>query len=722
MRAAGLGLGLLLGGLAAANGPVRAADALAERWLGRAAEGIRFEFEASGREQYVVTQEGPEIVIRGSSGMAMASGLHAYLRQELGAHVSWGAGDRLVVPDRLPPVSRRIAATAPMDVRFAYNFCTLAYTSAWWGWERWEREIDYLALSGVTHALVLSGLESVYLETFRGEGYSDEEIRRWLVFPSHQPWQWMANLEGFERPVPPEVLKRRLELGRRIVARMRELGIVPVVPGYYGIVPGDYAQRHPGVRVSEQGHWVTPALNRPDLLNPEDPRFAVVADRYYAALRRMVGPISAFAADPFHEGGSVEGISLPNAGAEIYAAMTRADADATWVIQSWGGNPKMPLLERVPVERTLILDLSCERVEVWRERNAFDGRPWVWCQISNFGGNSGISGRLEWTAIGPVMAQRSAKRGRMSGIAAAPEGVQNNPLLWELVWGYSWSRQPARKLDQWGLSVLERRYGVERSGLGAVWEGFRTTVYSEWSGYPEMPVNSVVAALPSLDESPRARTWAAVGTRYAPERLRRLWVDLLGLPDGARASAGYQFDVVDVGLMVLGEAAGPIQREMLAAYRAQDAERVRRAGRAMDALILEMDALAGTREEFRVGTWLTDARRWGGTEAEKADCEWAARTLLTTWHNGKSALGDYSNRHWEGLLRDVYRVRWADWTERLAAAVDAGRAVDVAAARDAGQEIGLSWNRQVGGYGPAPVGEAWAVARAIAVRRGWMTP
>ncbi len=94
--------------------------------------------------------------------------------------------------------------------------------------------------------MVLSGLESVYLETFRGEGYSDEEIRRWLVFPSHQPWQWMANLEGFERPVPAEVLKRRLELGRRIVARMRELGIVPVVPGYYGIVPGDYAQRTQG--------------------------------------------------------------------------------------------------------------------------------------------------------------------------------------------------------------------------------------------------------------------------------------------------------------------------------------------------------------------------------------------------------------------------------------------------------------------------------------------
>lgn len=42
--------------------------------------------------------------------------------------------------------------------------CTGSYSSVWWSWERWEREIDWMALHGVNMPLVFNGAEAVWVE------------------------------------------------------------------------------------------------------------------------------------------------------------------------------------------------------------------------------------------------------------------------------------------------------------------------------------------------------------------------------------------------------------------------------------------------------------------------------------------------------------------------------------------------------------------------------
>ena len=186
----------------AAGEPTEAARAL----IGRILPGRETEFALevipadAGRDVYEVEVGAYPVVLRGNSGISLASAFNAYLRDVAQAHVSWNGGDQLALPDPLPPAPQKMRVVSPYPLRFAYNYCTHGYTMAWWDWSRWERELDFLAMQGVNLALVLQGQEQVWIEALAAVGYGEAEVRQWLTMPSHQPWQYMSNMEDYGGP------------------------------------------------------------------------------------------------------------------------------------------------------------------------------------------------------------------------------------------------------------------------------------------------------------------------------------------------------------------------------------------------------------------------------------------------------------------------------------------------------------------------------------------
>lgn len=156
-----------------------------------------------------------------------------------------------------------------MAHRFALNDTHDGYTAPYADWPRWERLIDVLALHGCNEVLVTAGQEAVYHRLLQDFGYTDDEARAWLPAPSHQPWWLLQNMSGYGGPLSPGLIGRRAALGRRIADRMRELGIAPVLPGYFGTVPDGFTARNPGARTVPQGTWN--GLRRPDWLDPRTP-------------------------------------------------------------------------------------------------------------------------------------------------------------------------------------------------------------------------------------------------------------------------------------------------------------------------------------------------------------------------------------------------------------------------------------------------------------------
>ncbi|MFD0895432.1 alpha-N-acetylglucosaminidase C-terminal domain-containing protein [Luteolibacter ambystomatis] len=663
-----------------------------------------------GKDVFEVESIGDKIALRGNTPVSVASALNWYLKNICLCSISRN-GDQMQLPAPLPLVPAKVRIVSPHRVRFFYNPCTMGYTSAWWSWSQWEREIDLLALSGVNVAQVTPGVEEVYRRALmNGFGYSDADVRSWLCMPAHLPWMMLSNMQSFNGPVPSSLIDARATLGRQICDRMRALGIAPMVQGYYGMVPPDFKTRYPAANVLSQGGWAG-GFTRPDMLNPSDAKFAAFAQAYYPALVDVYGPVRYFAADPFHEGGNTTGVDLPAAFRAIRDGINLADPRGIWVIEAWGGNPLQTILDAVDKSRLLVLDLDCSNTEIWRGRNAYNGTPWVWCAIQNFGGNTGMDAKLGILASGPAAALADASRGQMAGIGAVPEGSHTIPAAYEMLFEHAW-RSDAPALVPWVRDYTRRRYGKTLPALDSAWDDLLATSQNI-SAIDQHPHNSIVNARPSVLTTIKARTWTTTDVSYDTFRMARAWSKLLDAADQVSGSDGFRFDLADVTRQNLCDLATRHQRMLAAAYAANDAAGVHAHGDRILEIITDLDTLCATRPEWLLGTWLRDARSWGGTTAEKDLCERDARLLVTTWGASVSDLNDYANRDWAGLLNGFYRPRWQQFLTALHSAVDNGTAFNETTARNQVAAWELNWVNGHESHPSVPTGDTIAISRSL---------
>lgn len=664
---------------------------------------------ADGNDVFEIESCSGTIVLRGNNGVAIASALKRYLADYCHADPGWHCGSQMRLPPTLPSVPAKVRVVSPYRLRYDYNYCTHGYTFAWWGWDKWEREIDDLAMHGINLALVIEGHEQVWIDALSQFGYSGADVCKWLVMPSHQPWQYLSNMQNYGGPVPASMVSGRLELGQEIVARMRALGIEPVLQGYYGIVPSDFHTRFPTAQVHPQGMWST--QQRPDMLDPSDSLFPRFAAAFYAAQTHYFGGASFLAADPFHEGGNTAGIDLPTCARQIRASMDAAYPGVTWVFQGWEGNPRQPMLDALDKSKCLVLDLFCDYQENWRARNEFGGTPWLWCVLENFGGNRGLNSRLDWVGRGAGTALSDPSQRMMAGIGGLMEGSDTIPAVWERFFDNSWQGQSV-DLPAWLHQYLSRRYGVASPKAEQAWTILAQTCFNAPSGFDRFPCNSVVCALPSLDPDQPARNTSATKQPYDTAQLVAAWKLLLDAAPACGASDGYRYDAADVGRQVLGDLGTHYHHAILRAFQAKDPVALQELSNSMLGLILDMDELVGTRREFLFGTWIADARAWGRTPQEKSLCEWNARVLLTDWTVPECG-ADYANREWNGLLGQFYSMRWKMWLQALNAAVGNPGQFDQDSIRTQIQEWEYAWARQTDSFAEQPSGDTLAVCRRL---------
>jgi alpha-N-acetylglucosaminidase len=99
--------------------------------------------------------------------------LNWYLKYWCNASVSWGVngtGNQLRLPVVLPAVAQPFRMASPHLYRYYMNVCTLSFSTVWWTWERWEQELDWMALNGINLPLAYTGQEWVWNQLWSSLG------------------------------------------------------------------------------------------------------------------------------------------------------------------------------------------------------------------------------------------------------------------------------------------------------------------------------------------------------------------------------------------------------------------------------------------------------------------------------------------------------------------------------------------------------------------------
>ena len=633
----------------AESSPVQPALELVQRVTPEYAGKVTFKLSKE-QEQPTISADGGQLRISASNVRECIRAYGYYLRKMARVHFSWNGDNtsaaRFVLPEEPVTVPKAL------PINYAYNYCTLSYTATHWDHDKWEQEIDRLALAGYTHALVTAGLEMVWQNFLREIGYPTARIASFIPNPAYAAWWNMGNLEGEGGPVSPVIIKNEARLGRFLVSRMRELGIEPVLQGYVGFLPHDMPAGKVKGTIIPQGKWCG-FYHRPAVLQPTAEDFPRLAALWYKNLRKVYQYSGVyFGGDLFHEGGNTGGTPLTPAARAVQDAMQKASPGSVWLLQAWGHNPHRDLLAGTDPQRTLILALDKDMSPRHNIARNYQGRPHVWCELLNFGGNHGLYGGVE------LLEKMTGYPGGAVGIGLISEGLETNPLYYALLTERINTRDEIDRDDFLEEYVLNR-YGVASRDLMRALRLLMDSVYAPVR-LQEGCQESILCARPSLTAT-KVSTWSKAEDYYDKNDVLKAARLMLraGKKHKLDSLPTYRFDMADLTRQVLADQARQQLPRVKAAYDAGDMAAFRQESETYLQLIRDTASVLATSEHFLLGRFLAGAESKGGknTKARK-QMRNAMLQLITTWTPANGILNDYAHRQFAELMSQYYLKRW----------------------------------------------------------------
>ena len=625
--------------------------------------------EKVGNDYYTVGKNGGLIVVEGNSPVALCRGAYHYLKSYCNSIVTW-SGKRIEMPEELPEPA--INVKSPYKYRYYFNVVTHGYSTAYWDWQRWEREIDWMALHGINMPLIPGAHEAILKRVWLKLGLTQEEIGKYFSGPAHFPWNRMGNLNGFDGPFPESFYEKQLQLTHKILDRMKELGMKPIVHAFAGFVPEGIKRvySHEEIRELKWGGGLSQEYNA-YILSPKSELFAQIGKQFIEEWEEEFGKGQFYLADSFNEmdvplKGDEEQArtELAAYGNAVYQSIKRGNPDAVWVMQGWtfpfhrDSHGKLfwtperlkALLSKVPDDKLLILDLANEYNHVfwkidpsWKMYHGFWGKQWVYSFIPNMGGKVPLNGCLDVYASIPIKALQYPEKGNLVGFGFAPEGVENNEVIYELLSDMAW-RTEEIELDSWIEDYCIQRYGAFPDELKKAYELLTKSALGTFTDHPMHRYQLQPFMKPNGVE------------RKATVHTSNVFKEAVKLFLACSAQLGnnelYLYDSVELTAQYLGLIA---DQKLTSFLEQEDSDNKELLDEALE-ILATVDKLLASHPNHNLKKWVKFARNWGNSKEESDYYEANAKRLITTW--GGKYVNDYSGRVWSGLIGSYYIPRW----------------------------------------------------------------
>ncbi|MBD8872691.1 alpha-N-acetylglucosaminidase [Rhodanobacter sp. DHB23] len=670
-----------------------------------------------GADRFEIRGTPGHIEVAGTSPAVILAGVETYLEQVAHVAIGWPGDSLSRLPAMLPAPPAPIVRRAAVPDRYALNDTDDGYANAYLAWSAWERKIDLLALHGIDEVFMPVGTEEVYRSTFRDFGYSDAEMRAWIPATAHQPWWLLQNMSEFDAPLSPQQYARRVALARKIVARLRELGMTPVFPGWFGTVPPDFAAKHRGADVVPQGTWA--GFTRPDWLDPRDPLYAKVAADFYRRQHALFGDSTMYKMDLLHEGGSAGNVPVADAARGVMDALLAAHPEARWVLLGWQHNPLPAVLDAVDHRHLLIVDGLSDRYDGLDRERDWHGVPYAFGSIPNFGGHSTL-GANAGVWLQRFAAWRDKPGSQLRGIAWMPEASGIDPAAFALFAALAWEPLPHDEAA-WFKAYADSRYGGVDAHAEAAWRILGETAYAMPADGDSEPQDGLFGARPAQDVA-TAATWSPKAMRYDARHFDQAVCELLQVAPALRDTGAWRHDAVDVARQTMDNHARLLLPRIKAAWEARDAARLHAlSAEWLDDMAL-LDRLLASDPASLLGNWLAPARAEAGNDAEAAQFEYDQRTLVTIWGDrggaDRGGLHDYANRELSGLVSGLYAPRWRRFFESLGQSLATGKPPE----RIDWYAMEHAWAVSRKAEPTVPQGDPWQLASEVARRLGVCKP
>lgn len=664
----------------------KAASGVIARTLGKKPSNVKLVVTGpmEGSEYFSTEVKKGKLTVKGSSAVAVCRGFYDYVTSNHYGISTWTINN-IVLPEKLADQPLKLVTT-PFVLRQYMNVCTLGYTMPYWKWEDWEKELDRMALHGVNMPLSPIGSEAIFARVWKKLGLTDEEIGKFITGPAYLPWFRMGNMSELDGNLTQSWYDKTIALEHKMIDRMNDLGMTPIFNAFAGFVPEAIKRVYPDANLIHTG-WDDGPYYVSNFISPETDLFQLISKTYIQEWEKEFGKGKYYLADsfnemkvPFAERGTKERHEqIASYGKSLYQSIAAANPDAIWVLQGWMfgyqrhiWDPESieALFSKVPDDKMLLLDLSVdfnygiwENEYTWNYAKGIYGKPWIYSTVPNFGGRTAPVGALDFYLNGHLNALSSANMGNLVGVGTAPEGVENNEVIYEILSDAWWSTSH-KDIHEWLKNYTLNRYGKCPEQMITFWNKMLESSYGMCSSRAQYVV--------------QRQPFYGLGGRYVVSKAH---FEALEAYIAAASELGdneaYLTDLAMwAGFYAFGKA-DLLVKQINEAYLAGDNDKAAAMEVRFKDLMLRADRLLDKNPVTRIQRWIDYARSWGDSQQESDKYEENSRRIVTTWGVSypDAGLNDYACKIWSGLIRDYYIPRWQHFFD----AKKAGKPFDFAA-------------------------------------------
>lgn len=638
------------------------------------------------------------IHIAGNSGIALTTGLRWYLTTYCHVDIYWFLEPTLdLASPPLPKVNSTYYGSSIVPWRYHFNTVTFSYTSAFWNWDDWQVQLDWMALRGINLPLAWNGYEQILVEVFLEAGFTQAEISSFLSGPAFQAWNRFANIQGsWNGVLPSSWLQGQFELNKQIVTRMVELGMTPVLPCFTGFVPQAIARLAPNASFVNGSAWedFPTQYTNVTFLEPNDPLFTKFQKSFISKQQAAYGNVThIYTLDQYNENNPFSGDLgyLRNVTTNTYASLKAADPNAVWMLQGWLFFSSQTFwtdarveayLSGVSNDSMIVLDLFSETQPQWQRTNNYYGKPWIWCELHDYGGNMGLYGQVQNVTVNPIEALAN-KSSSMIGMGLTMEGEEGNEIMYDLLLDQAWSAK-AIDTDHYFHDWVSSRYGPTKvpQAVYQAWDIMRQTVYNNTNLTLAQGVTKSILELAPNTTGLLNRTGHHPTTiTYNPATLVDAWTIFYKAANSTSSlwtNGAYTFDLTDITRQVLANAFYPLYTTFVTASNATSSSHnitlAQSTGQQMLALLTDLDVIlaASNNSHFSLSAWYNSAQAWASVNTTDSTYsiganettsqiasyyEYNALNQITLW-GPTGQINDYASKQWAGLVGGYYRDRW----------------------------------------------------------------
>lgn len=608
----------------------------------------------NGSDHYEVFCENDKIVICGNCKISQAMGYYAYLRKYCGVNLS-RCGNRRINVLSAPLFDGKIQKTVKQKKRACMSYEALGYSCAFWQWEDWEREIDFMAMNGVNLPLSVVGSEAVWYYTMRSLTYSETGALEYLSGPAFWPWQLTGCLVGYFSLTDVKYIESRLELGKKIIERELELGMTPVQQAFAGYVPQSITKLFGSAKLRMVPSWRNfPFSFR---LEPTDPVFKKLAFAFLEKQRQLFGAHHYYACDLFNETEplpkNIKNDRLWKIGRAFDTILKDFDPESVWVMRS--SSVREQVVRSVPHGRLLIIDSDSS---MHGETEEFWGHDFILGTVHSHGDRNSLHGDIRALAANPYSLVNAEN---CCGTGIFTEGLNQNPLYYDLAFEML-TESEAIDLDKWLADYAYRRYGSREKCLADAAALLAESCYGASPDGKEP--GSVICSRPATDLRHSA-PGDTLEPYYSNKTLFAAAEALLG--SSSASKDGYVYDVCDITRQVLSNHAAALYRRAMYGFNNKDVNAFERSSNSFLKVCCELDELLQTVPELTLHEHLKEASAAAVSDKDKQNFELNLLTQITLWGPINNTVNyDYACKEWGGLIGTYYVKRWQSFFERLA--------------------------------------------------------